>query len=588
MKGKNVGKLVVIMMLASVYPLGMNTAWAQELDPTPPKLGEESKEDYQVDLVQAEAKKSNLEEEIKGLEKEIDSKEKIIESEKLNEEIDTKLEDLQAKKENTQEEVNQAKDAYEKAKLENTDQKKIVDEKINALFPTEEEYEKQKVKTQEAKDEVVKKIKENNKKLSQLSKKREEYQTLKLELDKRESNLTNLNEDESIAEKNVIENLKSKLASVNDEIDSLKIYEQPEYKNPSTYEPTKLEKLEARLKVKESYEAGNINSENINSLVSEQESIIESTKNSFSIAHKKFKNYIDRREEIYKTSKSNLALRNALVHHSLWLKQNRGNEDDLYFKYNKATLEEDIIKSEEEVDRLDKDINSKMKEANRLLEEEEKYTIDNNLKGYNSTVEEEKLEVYKLMRDILSNTSPNNNPNLLAKQKDFKLKRDELKKIEEAIAEAEKIKSQLQGLTEEKKQALQEEINQAKILKQAKELELAKVYREIYDLKKKIGSFIDDESKPSDLGAFTEEYMSLDANDNLKEEAAKQRLRQAIPRLEMAYRKALTVVEKAEIYVKNETMLKDKREKLQSLINKHWSLMNKLAVLIVRLDAKSR
>lgn len=598
MKSKNICKVAAIMLLASAFPLGMNTARADEGQPSGQEESKKTLDEYKEDLAKAEAEKAEISEKITKIDEEISEKERALNPETSKEELDKKIEDLKQVEEKTSQEKAKAEEELKDLK----DNSETPD--ISNLFPTQEDYDAQKEKFDKRDAEIDKYLEENIGYRKEKDKKEVELNVLKYEKEKREANLSNLSEEEKNKENIVIANVNEKIEKLNKELEQLKIDATIDKSKTINDEFQDLKTIEYELEVKKEYEAGDLTAENIDAKIAENKTLRKDYENNTKAAEEELEIILGKiRENNRKSGEITDKMTNNTAIMS-WIDINRYKDDDLYFSKNKTQIEKIYQDLKTENNTLEKDSDKLLSEVRELRIKENECLEKHKLTIYNEIENDVKTRKYEDLKQFLSNPTGLKDKLIKEKESLIEQKTAELEGIKEKISKAEEEKANLKELTEDEKKAIEEEIGQAKTKRNEYIEKLDTLYKQIEDLKEIIRDLEIRNEKPDDitdnnyLGYYNNYFYFLNQDDEKeaekkaeekakKKEEAKQALTRSVSRLKIAYNKGLTVADKAEIFLaKNNNIPKEKRERLQILINRHRELMKKLSVLIVRLEGR--
>lgn len=588
MKGKKICKLAAIMMFASLFPLGVNTVFADEADTGSNTEGTEVKEknlkDYQKDLEVAEKEKAKVNEEINKVDEEIISKTNQLDPDQGRREINEKLSGLKREKY----EVEADKESLEK---DIEDLKKQDSEKpdVSKLFPSEEEYKNQEEKAKIRRAEIDAAWKYKNEKSDELKKNKKEIFILNYEKERREENLVNLNAEEKEAEDLKLSYLNLDIKNHDKEIKKLESdlkIDREAFKNA---ESPKLDKMNYELEIKKEYEEGKVNLDNIDIKIAENETKAKPAKNDYIIDHQKYeelsKQIGDKRSEQAKVLKQ-IEEKSSIAS---WIIKIQRDTNDLYYQKNKDKLRRENEEIQVETKAL---VSRKFELEDELakLGTEISKAIDENNTSSRYFIEYRiKADKYKELKAFLEN--PLGSTDKLIKEKENLLaeKKAELKRMNEEIARVEEAKSNIKDLTEEEKQKLQKEIDEAKDKKLSYLNKREELEKEIEKIQEIIKVLMVKEDKTPEyydnnyLGYYN--FMTSEKDDEVEiQEKDKEKMVISISRLRIAYNRSVEVFKRAQDFVNNKQMSKERRQRLQSLLEKQVYLLSKTRLIIERLE----
>lgn len=588
MKGKKICKLAAIMMFASLFPLGVNTVFADEADTGSNTEGTEVKEknlkDYQKDLEAAEKAKAKVNEEINKVDEEIISKTNQLDPDQGRREINEKLSGLKREKY----EVEADKESLEK---DIEDLKKQDSEKpdVSKLFPSEEEYKNQEEKAKIRRAEIDAAWKYKNEKSDELKKNKKEIFILNYEKERREENLVNLNAEEKEAEDLKLSYLNLDIKNHDKEIKKLESdlkIDREAFKNA---ESPKLDKMNYELEIKKEYEEGKVNLDNIDIKIAENETKAKPAKNDYIIDHQKYeelsKQIGDKRSEQAKVLKQ-IEEKSSIAS---WIIKIQRDTNDLYYQKNKDKLRRENEEIQVDTKAL---VSRKFELEDELakLGTEISKAIDENNTSSRYFIEYRiKADKYKELKAFLEN--PLGSTDKLIKEKENLLaeKKAELKRMNEEIARVEEAKSNIKDLTEEEKQKLQKEIDEAKDKKLSYLNKREELEKEIEKIQEIIKVLMVKEDKTPEyydnnyLGYYN--FMTSEKDDEVEiQEKDKEKMVISISRLRIAYNRSVEVFKRAQDFVNNKQMSKERRQRLQSLLEKQVYLLSKTRLIIERLE----
>ncbi len=588
MKGKKICKLAAIMMFASLFPLGVNTVFADEADTGSNTEGTEVKEknlkDYQKDLEAAEKAKAKVNEEINKVDEEIISKTNQLYPDQGRREINEKLSGLKREKY----EVEADKESLEK---DIEDLKKQDSEKpdVSKLFPSEEEYKNQEEKAKIRRAEIDAAWKYKNEKSDELKKNKKEIFILNYEKERREENLVNLNAEEKEAEDLKLSYLNLDIKNHDKEIKKLESdlkIDREAFKNA---ESPKLDKMNYELEIKKEYEEGKVNLDNIDIKIAENETKAKPAKNDYIIDHQKYeelsKQIGDKRSEQAKVLKQ-IEEKSSIAS---WIIKIQRDTNDLYYQKNKDKLRRENEEIQVDTKAL---VSRKFELEDELakLGTEISKAIDENNTSSRYFIEYRiKADKYKELKAFLEN--PLGSTDKLIKEKENLLaeKKAELKRMNEEIARVEEAKSNIKDLTEEEKQKLQKEIDEAKDKKLSYLNKREELEKEIEKIQEIIKVLMVKEDKTPEyydnnyLGYYN--FMTSEKDDEVEiQEKDKEKMVISISRLRIAYNRSVEVFKRAQDFVNNKQMSKERRQRLQSLLEKQVYLLSKTRLIIERLE----
>lgn len=587
MKGKKICKLVAIMMLASIFPLGMNTALADEGGSG---LGTEDTEktlkDYQKDLEVSEKEKAKVNGEIKKVDEEIISKTNQLNPDQGRREINEKLSGL--KRERYEVEVD--KEILEK---DIEDLKKQDSEKpdVSKLFPSEEEYKNQEEKAKIRRAEIDAAWKNKNEKSDELKKNKKEIFILNYEKERREENLVNLNAEEKEAEDLKLSYLNLDIKNHDKEIKKLESDLKIDREVFRDAESPKLEEMNYELEIKKEYEEGKVNLDNIDIKIAENETKVKPAYNDYIIDEQKYEEVSKQIEN--KNSEQSKVIKQIEEKSSIasWIIKIQRDTKDLYYQKNKDKLRRENEEIQEETKAL---VSRKFEledELTKLGVELSKAIDQNNTSSRYTAEYAVKANKYKELKAFLENPLGSTGKLIIEKENLLAEKNAELKKINEEIARLEEAKSNIKDLSEEEKQKLQAEIDEAKDRKLSYLNKRDKLEEEIKNIQDMIGVLTVKEDKTPDyydnnyLGYYN--FMVAEDDDQVEiqeKEKEKEEMIKSISRLKIAYNRSVEVSKRAQDFIKTKKMSKERREILQSLIEKQASLLSKTKLIIERLE----
>ena len=588
MKGKKICKLVAIMMLASIFPLGMNTALADEGGSGPGKLFKEGEEknlkDYQKDLEEADKEKAKVNEEIKKVDEEIISKTNQLNPNQGRREINEKLSGLKRER-------YEAEDDKEKLEKDIEDLKKQDSEKpdVSKLFPSEEEYKNQEEKAKIRWAEIEAEWKDTDEKRDALKKNEKEIFIKKYEKERREENLVNLNAEEKKAENLKLFYLSLDIKNHEKEIKELETGLKKGEDAYTNIEAPKFDKMNYELEIKKEYEEGKVNLDNIDIKIAENETKAKPAFNDYIIDHQKYEEVSKQIEN--KNSEQSKVIKQIEEKSSIasWIIKIQRDTNDLYYQKNKDKLRRENEEIQEETKAL---VSRKFEledELTKLGVELSKAIDENNTSSRNSFEYRTKADKYKELKAFLENPLGSTVKLIKEKENLLAIKNAELKKINEEIARFEEAKSNIKDLTEEEKQKLQKEIDEAKDRKLSYLNKRDKLEEEIKNIRDMIGVLTVKEDKTPDyydnnyLGYYN--FMVAEDDDQVEiQEKEKEEMIKSISRLKIAYNRSVEVSKRAQDFIKTKKMSKERREILQSLIEKQASLLSKTKLIIERLE----
>lgn len=588
MKGKKICKLVAIMMLASVFPLGVNTAMADEGDKgsntEDTEVKEKNLKDYQKDLEAAEKEKAKVNEEINKVDEEIISKTSQIDPNQSRRDAYEKLVELKRER-------NRVDDDKEQLEKDLEDLKKQGSEKpdVSKLFPSQEEYENQKRRSEERKEQIKGASIERDQKSKELKKKQKEIFIKKYEKERREENFSNLNAEEKKDEQLKIGGLKFEINQLDSQIKDLKTGLNKDENIFRDYESPKLKEMDYQLEIKKEYEEGKVNLDNIDIKIAENETKAKPAINDYIIDEQKYnevsKQVNDKRSEKSKVVKQ-IEEKSSIAS---WIIKIQNDERDLYYQKNKDKLKREQEKIQEETKSLASRKNELDDELSKLGAELSKAIKENNTSSRYSTEYTVKANKYKELKAFLEN--PLGSTDKLIKEKENLLaeKKAELKRMNEEIARVEEAKSNIKDLTEEEKQKLQKEIDEAKDKKLSYLNKREELEKEIEKIQEIIKVLMVKEDKTPEyydnnyLGYYN--FMTSEKDDEVEiQEKDKEKMLISISRLRIAYNRSVEVFKRAQDFVNNKQMSKERKQRLQSLLEKQVYLLSKTRLIIERLE----
>ncbi|MFO3667403.1 hypothetical protein [Anaerococcus kampingiae] len=588
MKGKKICKLAAIMMFASLFPLGINTALADEGDTVPNTEGTEVKEknlkDYQKDLEAAEKEKAKVNEEINKVDEEIISKTSQIDPNQSRRDAYEKLVELKRER-------NRVDDDKEQLEKDLEDLKKQGSEKpdVSKLFPSQEEYENQKRRSEERKEQIKGASIERDQKSKELKKKQKEIFIKKYEKERREENFSNLNAEEKKDEQLKIGGLKFEINQLDSQIKDLKTGLNKDENIFRDYESPKLKEMDYQLEIKKEYEEGKVNLDNIDIKIAENETKAKPAINDYIIDEQKYnevsKQVNDKRSEKSKVVKQ-IEEKSSIAS---WIIKIQNDERDLYYQKNKDKLKREQEKIQEETKSLASRKNELDDELSKLGAELSKAIKENNTSSRYSTEYTVKANKYKELKAFLEN--PLGSTDKLIKEKENLIaeKKAELKRMNEEIARVEEAKSNIKDLTEEEKQKLQKEIDEAKDKKLSYLNKREELEKEIEKIQEIIKVLMVKEDKTPEyydnnyLGYYN--FMTSEKDDEVEiQEKDKEKMVISISRLRIAYNRSVEVFKRAQDFVNNKQMSKERKQRLQSLLEKQVFLLSKTRLIIERLE----
>lgn len=588
MKGKKICKLAAIMMFASLFPLGVNTVFADEADTGSNTEGTEVKEknlkDYQKDLEVAEKEKAKVNEEINKVDEEIISKTNQLDPDQGRREINEKLSGLKREKY----EVEADKESLEK---DIEDLKKQDSEKpdVSKLFPSEEEYKNQEEKAKIRRAEIDAAWKDTNEKRDELKKNKKEIFIKKYEKDRREENLVNLNAEEKEVEDLKIFYLSLDIKNHDKKIKELETGLNKDENKFRDYESPKLKEMDYQLEIKKEYEEGKVNLDNIDIKIAENETKAKPAINDYIIDEQKYKEISkqvdDKRSEKSKVIKQ-IEEKSSIAS---WIIKIQNDERDLYYQKNKDKLKREQEEIQEETKALVSRRLELEDELSNLGAELSKAIKENNTSSRYSTEYTVKANKYKELKAFLEN--PLGSTDRLIKEKENLLveKNAELKRLDGEIARLEEAKSNIKDLSEEEKQKLQKEIDEAKDKKLSYLNKREELEKEIEKIQEIIKVLMVKEDKTPEyydnnyLGYYN--FMTSEKDDEVEiQEKDKEKMVISISRLRIAYNRSVEVFKRAQDFVNNKQMSKERRQRLQSLLEKQVYLLSKTRLIIERLE----
>ena len=588
MKGKKICKLAAIMMFASLFPLGANTVFADEPAPgstAPVREGEEKNlKDYQKDLEAAEEEKAKVNEEINKVDEEITTKEHQLNPGIGRDEIGNKISDLKRER-------NLVDDDKEQLEKDLEDLKKQGSEKpdVSKLFPSQEEYKNQEEKAKIRRAEIDAEWKDTNEKRDELKKNKKEIFIKKYEKDRREENLVNLNAEEKEVEDLKIFYLSLDIKNHDKKIKELETGLNKDENKFRDYESPKLKEMDYQLEIKKEYEEGKVNLDNIDIKIAENETKAKPAINDYIIDEQKYKEISkqvdDKRSEKSKVIKQ-IEEKSSIAS---WIIKIQNDERDLYYQKNKDKLKREQEEIQEETKALVSRRLELEDELSNLGAELSKAIKENNTSSRYSTEYTVKANKYKELKAFLEN--PLGSTDRLIKEKENLLveKNAELKRLDGEIARLEEAKSNIKDLSEEEKQKLQAEIDEAKDKKLSylnKREELEKEIEKIQDI---IKVLMVKEDKTPDyydnnyLGYYN--FMVIEDEDQRAIKVKdKEEMIISISKLRIAYNRSVEVFKRAQDFVNSKQMPKEIRQRLQSLLEKQVYLLSKTRLIIERLE----
>lgn len=588
MKGKKICKLAAIMMFASLFPLGVNTVFADEADTGSNTEGTEVKEknlkDYQKDLEVAEKEKAKVNEEINKVDEEIISKTNQLDPDQGRREINEKLSGLKREKY----EVEADKESLEK---DIEDLKKQDSEKpdVSKLFPSEEEYKNQEEKAKIRRAEIDAAWKYKNEKSDELKKNKKEIFILNYEKERREENLVNLNAEEKEAEDLKLSYLNLDIKNHDKEIKKLESdlkIDREAFKNA---ESPKLDKMNYELEIKKEYEEGKVNLDNIDIKIAENETKAKPAKNDYIIDHQKYeelsKQIGDKRSEQAKVLKQ-IEEKSSIAS---WIIKIQRDTNDLYYQKNKDKLRRENEEIQVETKAL---VSRKFELEDELakLGTEISKAIDENNTSSRYFIEYRiKADKYKELKASLENLLGSTDKLIKEKEKLLAEKNAQLNRMNEEIARFKEAQSNIKDLTEEEKQKLQKEIDEAKDKKLSYLNKREELEKEIEKIQEIIKVLMVKEDKTPEyydnnyLGYYN--FMTSEKDDEVEiQEKDKEKMVISISRLRIAYNRSVEVFKRAQDFVNNKQMSKERRQRLQSLLEKQVYLLSKTRLIIERLE----
>lgn len=588
MKGKKICKLAAIMMFASLFPLGVNTVFADEADTGSNTEGTEVKEknlkDYQKDLEVAEKEKAKVNEEINKVDEEIISKTNQLDPDQGRREINEKLSGLKREKY----EVEADKESLEK---DIEDLKKQDSEKpdVSKLFPSEEEYKNQEEKAKIRRAEIDAAWKYKNEKSDELKKNKKEIFILNYEKERREENLVNLNAEEKEAEDLKLSYLNLDIKNHDKEIKKLESdlkIDREAFKNA---ESPKLDKMNYELEIKKEYEEGKVNLDNIDIKIAENETKAKPAKNDYIIDHQKYeelsKQIGDKRSEQAKVLKQ-IEEKSSIAS---WIIKIQRDTNDLYYQKNKDKLRRENEEIQVETKAL---VSRKFELEDELakLGTEISKAIDENNTSSRYFIEYRiKADKYKELKAFLENPLGSTDKLIKEKEKLLAEKNAQLNRMNEEIARFKEAQSNIKDLTEEEKQKLQKEIDEAKDKKLSYLNKREELEKEIEKIQEIIKVLMVKEDKTPEyydnnyLGYYN--FMTSEKDDEVEiQEKDKEKMVISISRLRIAYNGSVEVFKRAQDFVNNKQMSNERRQRLQSLLEKQVYLLSKTRLIIERLE----
>lgn len=588
MKGKKICKLAAIMMFASLFPLGVNTVFADEADTGSNTEGTEVKEknlkDYQKDLEVAEKEKAKVNEEINKVDEEIISKTNQLDPDQGRREINEKLSGLKREKY----EVEADKESLEK---DIEDLKKQDSEKpdVSKLFPSEEEYKNQEEKAKIRRAEIDAAWKYKNEKSDELKKNKKEIFILNYEKERREENLVNLNAEEKEAEDLKLSYLNLDIKNHDKEIKKLESdlkIDREAFKNA---ESPKLDKMNYELEIKKEYEEGKVNLDNIDIKIAENETKAKPAKNDYIIDHQKYeelsKQIGDKRSEQAKVLKQ-IEEKSSIAS---WIIKIQRDTNDLYYQKNKDKLRRENEEIQVETKAL---VSRKFELEDELakLGTEISKAIDENNTSSRYFIEYRiKADKYKELKAFLENPLGSTDKLIKEKEKLLAEKNAQLNRMNEEIARFKEAQSNIKDLTEEEKQKLQKEIDEAKDKKLSYLNKREELEKEIEKIQEIIKVLMVKEDKTPEyydnnyLGYYN--FMTSEKDDEVEiQEKDKEKMVISISRLRIAYNRSVEVFKRAQDFVNNKQMSNERRQRLQSLLEKQVYLLSKTRLIIERLE----
>ena len=588
MKGKKICKLAAIMMFASLFPLGINTVFADEADTGSNTEGTEVKEknlkDYQKDLEVAEKEKAKVNEEINKVDEEIISKTSQIDPNQSRRDAYEKLVELKRER-------NRVDDDKEQLEKDLEDLKKQDSEKpdVSKLFPSQEEYEAQKRRSEERKEQIKGASIERNQKSEELKKKQKEIFILNYEKERREENFSNLNAEEKKDEQLKIGGLKFEINQLDSQIKDLKTGLNKDENIFRDYETPKLKEMDYQLEIKKEYEEGKVNLDNIDIKIAENETKAKPAINDYIIDEQKY-NEVSKQVNDKRSEKSKVVKQfEEKISIASWIIKIQNDERDLYYQKNKDKLKREQEKIQEETKSLASRKNELDDELSKLGAELSKAIKESNTSSRYSTEYTVKANKYKELKAFLEN--PLGSTDKLIKEKENLIaeKKAELKRMNEEIARVEEAKSNIKDLTEEEKQKLQKEIDEAKDKKLSYLNKREELEKEIEKIQEIIKVLMVKEDKTPEyydnnyLGYYN--FMTSEKDDEVEiQEKDKEKMVISISRLRIAYNRSVEVFKRAQDFVNNKQMSKERKQRLQSLLEKQVYLLSKTRLIIERLE----
>lgn len=588
MKGKKICKLAAIMMFASLFPLGVNTVFADEADTgsntEDTEVKEKNLKDYQKDLEVAEKEKAKVNEEINKVDEEIISKTNQLDPDQGRREINEKLSGLKREKY----EVEADKESLEK---DIEDLKKQDSEKpdVSKLFPSEEEYKNQEEKAKIRRAEIDAAWKYKNEKSDELKKNKKEIFILNYEKERREENLVNLNAEEKEAEDLKLSYLNLDIKNHDKEIKKLESdlkIDREAFKNA---ESPKLDKMNYELEIKKEYEEGKVNLDNIDIKIAENETKAKPAKNDYIIDHQKYeelsKQIGDKRSEQAKVLKQ-IEEKSSIAS---WIIKIQRDTNDLYYQKNKDKLRRENEEIQVETKAL---VSRKFELEDELakLGTEISKAIDENNTSSRYFIEYRiKADKYKELKAFLENPLGSTDKLIKEKEKLLAEKNAQLNRMNEEIARFKEAQSNIKDLTEEEKQKLQKEIDEAKDKKLSYLNKREELEKEIEKIQEIIKVLMVKEDKTPEyydnnyLGYYN--FMTSEKDDEVEiQEKDKEKMVISISRLRIAYNRSVEVFKRAQDFVNNKQMSNERRQRLQSLLEKQVYLLSKTRLIIERLE----
>ncbi|WP_311531012.1 hypothetical protein [uncultured Anaerococcus sp.] len=588
MKGKKICKLAAIMMFASLFPLGVNTVFADEGDTGPNTEDTEVKEknlkDYQKDLEAAEKEKAKVNEEINKVDEEIISKTSQIDPNQSRRDAYEKLVELKRER-------NRVDDDKEQLEKDLEDLKKQGSEKpdVSKLFPSQEEYENQKRRSEERKEQIKGASIERDQKSKELKKKQKEIFIKKYEKERREENFSNLNAEEKKDEQLKIGGLKFEINQLDSQIKDLKTGLNKDENIFRDYESPKLKEMDYQLEIKKEYEEGKVNLDNIDIKIAENDTKAKPAINDYIIDEQKYnevsKQVNDKRSEKSKVVKQ-IEEKSSIAS---WIIKIQNDERDLYYQKNKDKLRRENEEIQVETKAL---VSRKFELEDELakLGTEISKAIDENNTSSRYFIEYRiKADKYKELKAFLENPLGSTDKLIKEKEKLLAEKNAQLNRMNEEIARFEEAQSNIKDLTEEEKQKLQKEIDEAKDKKLSYLNKREELEKEIEKIQEIIKVLMVKEDKTPEyydnnyLGYYN--FMTSEKDDEVEiQEKDKEKMVISISRLRIAYNRSVEVFKRAQDFVNNKQMSKERRQRLQSLLEKQVYLLSKTRLIIERLE----